>query len=538
MTHPKADSSGEKFEQVGSGPSSFEHFYVLDPAVPAEKSEIRGLLYGKRRGRLDPGRRIFDLMFPENDVYCRTVLLETGYIDEDYLLSYSRFYYLSHFPIPKYCERMHFFSSRLDFDDLFELSDSNKQSYLGFTVLRPTPVNVIGRTIIRPPEREPNSLYVTCAESYAVNLAGNSITATGAVFQQQDAQVGVCASTAVLMVTRHMSKRFGMQYRTTTEISELASQYDSFLGRGIPSRGLSTSQIGKVLSSIGYDVIIYGEESKPRDLMDAVYKTVESEIPVIMTFDILEGQSKGASHAIAVVGHQWKREEEIEWEPREADVEIDGKVQKRQYYTTGSLIGSFVTMDDARGPYRTLRFDTSAPELVYCEDSGGGDMPCRLKSVVIPLPRGIWLSGEQAERKAFSLLLAGARASGDVIRLPQDIVLRTYLRASNRIKDESLDSQKKVPAGVRWRVRGTQMPKYVWVTEVSNRELAQKGLKLGELLIDPSSSPWAYDFLAFHVEGRWVFGDPTRSVPIDGWLGPYPVLSRPTLEDLHVAQFK
>jgi hypothetical protein len=474
-------------------------------------------------------------MFPAESDYCNTVILEKNYIDEDYLVSFSRFYFLSHVPISKYCQRMHFFSNKLNQENLFNLSDNDKQSYLGFTVLRPTPVNAIGRTVIRPQNSKPESLYVTCGESYDVSLAGNKLKATGACFQQQDSQVGACASNAVFMATRHMAKRFGMQYKTTTEISELASQYDSFLGRGIPSRGLSTSQMGKVLNSMGYDVIIYGEESRPQSLKDAVYKTIESEIPVIITFDILSGLSTGASHAITIVGHLWKNDGQVTWLPTVVDIEIAGKMQKVQYYTTGSIIDKFITMDDARGPYRTLRFDKSTEELIYCEDDRG-ELQCKLKSVIIPLPRGIWLSGEQAERKALTILLAGAAASGDAITLPKEIVLRTYLRASNQIKDDSLDSPQKVPTGIKLIIRGTQMPKYVWVTEVSSKELAEQKLKLGELIIDPSSSPWAFDFLAFHMQDRLVFDDGTKSIPIEGWNGPYPMLCRSSLESRHTIQ--
>ncbi|MFH1087099.1 MAG: hypothetical protein V1737_00760 [Chloroflexota bacterium] len=463
--------------------------------------------------------------------------MEENYVDSDYIVSYSRFYYLSHIDIPKYCGRMHFFSSQLKHDDLFKLSSHHKKSYLGFTVLRPTPVNVIGRTVVRPQAQTP-AQYITCAETYDVNLAGNSLKATGACFQQQDSQVAVCASSAVFMATRYMAAKFGLPYRTTTEISELACQYDSILGRGIPSRGLSTGQIGRVLNSIGYDVLIYGDQNSSFDLMGAVHRVIESEIPVIITFEIMEGKSKGLSHAVTVVGHQWESNSKDGWKEQEAEVfGRDGRKQIKKYCTTASLIGRFVTLDDARGPYRTLQFDPASDRVLHCEDSDcGGYLECSLQSVIIPLPRGIWLSGEQAERKAFSLLLASAEASNGEIRLPRHTVLRTYLKSSNQMKCDSAEPDMGVPIEIQLRTRGTQMPKYVWITEVTDRRLARKRLKIGEVVIDPSSSPWGHDFLLLHVSGRLASQDFT-SAPYVGWQGAYSMLCRPTLEDRHLAQF-
>ena len=506
----------------------------MDPQDPIDLKAISDILYLGQKGRQAPGRRIFELMFPQNKEYCRTVVLEDDYIDDDYLVSYSRFYYHSHSPISKYCQRMHFFSNKLEHKDLFELNLSHQKSYLGFTVIRPTPVNVIGRTVIRPQIQESDTDYVTCAESYDVNLAGNKLKATGACFQQQDSQVAACATSAVYMTICYMARKFGLAYRTTAEISEMASQIDSFLGRGIPSRGLSTNQMGRVLNSIGYDTIIYGEESDTLDLKDAIYKTIESEIPVIITFEMISGSAKGKSHAITIIGHQWNNEKSIKWEAKSTEIyELDGTRKQQHYFTTVSLIGKFITLDDTRGPHRTLWFDASKPKILYCEDSDPTQkITCIVQSIIIPLPRGIWLSGEQAERKALNLLVASG------LELPEDIVLRTYLRASNQLKVECASPLLKVPEEIQKRIRGTQMPKYIWITEVTDEKLSTNKLKLGDVIIDPSSSPWTSDFMALHVGGRRLLNDAVTSVPYNGWQGPYPMLCRPSLDDRHLAQFK
>ena len=119
----------------------YENLRILDPSDKDDIEEIHKLIHGSHIGRHKPAEQIYKLMFPSNDHYCRTVVREDFHIDNDYLDSYRKFYCLSHSEIPKHSTRLHFFACPLDVEDLFDIPSHKKQFYLGFVVIRPTPLN-------------------------------------------------------------------------------------------------------------------------------------------------------------------------------------------------------------------------------------------------------------------------------------------------------------------------------------------------------------------------------------------------------------
>ena len=84
-------------------------------------------------------------------IRCATVLIEEHYVDRDYVEDMAIFYARSLRAYPPYCQRMHFFSESFDDKKWRDLlvranrgeADKMRQwlqdSYLGFSVTRPTP---------------------------------------------------------------------------------------------------------------------------------------------------------------------------------------------------------------------------------------------------------------------------------------------------------------------------------------------------------------------------------------------------------------
>ncbi len=97
---------------------------------------------------------------------CACVLAESHYIDRDHMEDHSVFYSRNLVPLPNYCRRLHFFSTSLrDTQNLLrqllsrqrELNqdkfsalciEKSRDSYLGFSVIRPLPGSPIGRTVL------------------------------------------------------------------------------------------------------------------------------------------------------------------------------------------------------------------------------------------------------------------------------------------------------------------------------------------------------------------------------------------------------
>lgn len=458
--------------------------------------------------------------------------MEDDYVDQDFIDSYTRFYYLSHRTVSKYTKRLHFFSSPLSRDGFFDIDDNQIKSYIGFMVCRPTYVNRVGTTVLCLPEKSGEE-YVTCASSYKVHLFGFLLEAKGPIFLQQDAQVSCCASASVYMATRYMSERFGTNYRSTREISDLAARLDPFQGRGIPSRGLSTKQIAEVLTAMGYDPVVYGSKLGTKAVRNAIYRIIESEIPVILTFEYINRRS---AHAVVVIGHSFDKNRSMETEYN-AEKDNTGKEQKDTgYFSTSDLVDYFIISDDRRGPCRKMQItdpDKGGDAILKIQDENNEVVDVRLQSIIVPFPRGVWLDADKAERKAHTLLKT-LKANGK--QIPDRIVLRTYLRSSIDFKHDSIKfSRGKEPFEYELgaKLRGIRFPKYLWITEITTQKEAKEKRKIGEIVLDPSSGPFEQDFLAMHINGQWIIQESEQFVdsPIKGFEGAYPMFTRAKLYD-------
>ncbi|MBE9503684.1 MAG: hypothetical protein IME96_05865 [Proteobacteria bacterium] len=79
----------------------------------------------------------------------KTVIVEKKYNDKDFRGTYYNFYAKKFANYPNNTIRLHFFSATISADELFNL-DNHSDSYIGFSVIRPTKINPIGRTILDP----------------------------------------------------------------------------------------------------------------------------------------------------------------------------------------------------------------------------------------------------------------------------------------------------------------------------------------------------------------------------------------------------
>ena len=223
----------------------------------SDKNEVRRL-FCNRSGRLDvASARLLAILSAAG---CRTVVEESEYIDSDFRDSYNRFYYLQHRDTPRRCQRLHFFSTIVTPRDLGIIPAKAAFSYLGFAVVRPLPDHRFGRTLLATSVAQSmfgncypgEELFLTCAASHTVNLAGNQLGLHGTPWMQQDKLVATCASVSIWTANWHMSNRFPRDFRkfTIARITDLAVQFNMSTGRAMPSAGLTIEQIILALQSL------------------------------------------------------------------------------------------------------------------------------------------------------------------------------------------------------------------------------------------------------------------------------------------------
>jgi hypothetical protein len=209
-------------------------------------------------------------------------LIESNYIDKDYLIDYSKFFARSYEKISRRVKRVHFFSLEFtqkafedalvylgDYEQLIvydELLTSLKEEYIGCLILKPLlnghGQKLIGRTLLKHPEVSGDNIY----EQYHfidkdnnVNLFGLPLSISALPFQMQDTVVGGCATSALWIANSKLNDLFNTPNLSPFEVTETAVELIE-TNRNFPSQGLTIEQMLHFLKSIklDYDVVNLG----------------------------------------------------------------------------------------------------------------------------------------------------------------------------------------------------------------------------------------------------------------------------------------
>jgi len=451
---------------------------------------------------------------------CKTVVIEHRYRDKDHSKALSSYYAKSFRQVENECTRLHFFAQRLPTDFLDTKSTQElERLYLGFCVLRPFTRRRIGRTVLRRLRYQPTLEFPTCQGVFEVDLAGHKISFKGSAFIEQDTMVSACASAAIWTSTTIVGTRFGLQQRSTSEITQLATQY-LIRERPMPSEGLLVEQMVHCLRAMDYDPLLIGIDSQKQARHD-IYSYIESEIPPILLCNFPAGED----HAIVGVGHGYNLpitnpfKTTVEW-PSEPALE---------FARSSEWVPSILVNDDQRGPYRKLTFIEDTQSLAQrinrihpnvnvadlelgewkCPIAidvnmpfsacSGGEEIANIWGIIIPLPQGVLLTANQAESKSARVILWWHL--WNKVPLPADLVLRTYTVPSNEYKERAKDSG--MDAFVKSLLAGKPLPRWIWVTEISslksyNSSNPEDWLINGQVIIDATSNAFTPDFLLFH----------------------------------------
>lgn len=501
----------------------YQWFSIIYPVSKKGRGEIEDQLLVK--GTLNPvSNAILDYILTppvgKSIPICKTVVVEHRYRDKDHSKALSSYYAKSFRQVETECTRLHFFTRRLPSDFLDTKSTKElKRSYLGFCVLRPFTRRRIGRTVLKRLRYQPVLEFPTCQGVFEVNLAGHKISFEGSAFIEQDTMVSACASAAIWVSTTIMGTRFGLQQHSTSEITQLATQY-LIHNRPMPSEGLSAEQMLHCLRAMDYDPLLIGADSQKQAKHD-IYSYIESEIPPILLCNF---PPKNKNHAIVGVGHGYNLpitnpfKARVEW-PDEPPLEFAG---------SSEWVPSILINDDQRGPHRKLTFIEDKQTLtqrinrIYpnvnvtdleleewrCPIAIDVNMPfsgysgeeiANIWGIIIPLPQGVLLTAEQAERKSARVILWWHLRNK--VPLLKDLVLRTYLVPSNEYKERAKASG--MNSFVKSLIAGKPMPRWIWVTEISsvksyNSSNPEDWLINGQVIIDATSNAFTPDFLLFH----------------------------------------
>ncbi|MGB7686633.1 MAG: hypothetical protein WBL45_12725 [Solirubrobacterales bacterium] len=403
---------------------------------------------------------------------CRTVVVEDRYIDADYRSDFSAFW-SKRFEVPSpYTRRLHFFRAGIAQGDLALMPKRIRESYLGYSVLRPGPHpdGRVGRTVMTPPSALAGATLVTIDDE--VSLYGNDLSVTGVPFLEQDGEFLRCAHAAIWGCHYVAFRRGLVGRRLTAELAEMTPRLLS-ADRSLPSRGMVLQQIQAVFDATGQPALRY----------------IIDQLPTVPGVEVPSEQMK-EEHAGQPAGY---------WDPRLFSVIC-------RYLNSGfpvmvtnathgwNLVGwfwqknqiRFVACDDQVGPYEVI-------------DSPFTDGRRPWLSIMVPLPPKVYMSAEAAEIWGRQRLLEFGRRTNalpswreltkDLAQVPKKAVsLRTFLRDSRRYKAKLPTQGRPSEAVDALRLAG--LPNFIWVVEAHDRRLRAMGKPsvLAEVLFDPHSS--------------------------------------------------
>lgn len=397
------------------------------------------------------------------------ILVEKDYIDKDYRDTYSNFYSKKFAKYPCHTFRLHFFNC--DIISLYTL-EKHINNYLGYTVIRPTRINSIGRTILDI-EKLKIATGMMCLTEYKTHIMGIEFKIMGFPYMSQDTEVNVCAHTSCWMVFRYLSERYPVYKEMYPhQISQLTNEY--LFGRTIPSKGLTISQVAELFTGFGLFPEVYMRELTGDALFEQLlYSYIESGLPIVA------GLEK-KKHAITLFGHTINSSK------------IKGVISSP--LNTSQFIDGYIVNDDNCLPYQTVSRKRKSISG-YCSHLKVED----IDSIVVPLYEKIYLTAEYVQTLAIEIIMdrhfGFKNYSAKIHR--NDIILRVFLTSSKSYKKYRKSNP--IPQGVSNEYLQTPMSKFIWLCEISTIQEYMNKKIIGELIFDATSSQHdMFSFITIH----------------------------------------
>lgn len=302
-----------------------------------------------------------------NSIHAKTIIVEKGYVDRDYIEDFSGYYVRCFTRYDRKCWRLHFFSLLFSSDALESLLSGEKSplnekllndNYLGFVVEKPLPQTIIGRTCLKHYSDDGGRRHFPTARPYSVNLCGLDLKIKSLAFQEQDTVTSACATSALWTVFHRTGKLFQHPILSPVEITKAATDRLPILSRVIPNQGLQGEHLAHAIRSVKLEPLYAGYKDE-HILKSTIYAYLRGGIPLILGIVLIDTTSTPSTvlgnggHAVAVTGYSLGN----------ASVKPYGKTN---FLLSASRIDKIYVHDDQIGPFAKMEFlDEDMIEYVH-----------------------------------------------------------------------------------------------------------------------------------------------------------------------------
>ena len=215
---------------------------------------------------------------------CINVLIESHYVEKNYLEDYSYFFSKCFSQYDKFCYRLHFFSDIPSDESLLENlkthSKGIESKYLGYVVIKPLPETIVGVTCL-----DIDKLNVsTCKSTHSthnINLLGIRFPINALPFQEQNGITAACATSAIWVSLNATGKSFHHSIPSLVEITKNATDGQPHKLRNFPNNGLTVDQTLHAIKKTGIEYIAT-EARVQKDLLGKIKAYTDLGIPTVL----------------------------------------------------------------------------------------------------------------------------------------------------------------------------------------------------------------------------------------------------------------
>ncbi len=383
-------------------------------------------------------------------------VIEYPYVDKVYRDSYYSYFSskLNHYP--RDCIRVSIFEKPVKTEEF--LSEKNhpsiKEKYRGYFVVRPTQPNIFGRTTIDKRIIKEND-FLICETSFPTTCNGLKLSVKGFPYSSQDSETISCAETSLWSMMEYFSNKYA-EYAPVLPSTIIDTLKSVRTERQLPSLGLFYSDLSFALKNFGFGTRIYAKEQFKDNFEPLLSCYVESGIPIIVAVS----NRQNIHHAYICCGREKMSPEHFKKIPGTKGIIDFDSIEKE-----------FVFIDDNHFPYQSATLN--APCSYYNSTDW---QKCEIQYFIVPLYPKIYLEAFEAKSycRQFVASLLGNK---------DEIILRTLLSSSRSYKNELL-ANADLTDEVKEEVISTPMPKFIWISEITNKELLKKEKCFGTVILD------------------------------------------------------
>lgn len=392
----------------------------------------------------------------------KTMVIEEEYVSKDFLHDYASYYAFCFTHYHKFCRRIHFFSRAFTLEDLNKaiVGENHRlwNSYLGFIVVNPIPITMIGYTVLKTYSagKKKDLRKYWGLRDYKIHLFGKVLTINSLAFQEQDNVLAACATTAIWSMLNKASVDLHTTLKVPSEITKDADRLQNDGNRLFPNKGLGTLQICQAINNSGLapevrtGVVEVDKHKEEGDyfISNTYLKKIINAyeligIPIILAIKV---PYKGAYgyHAVAVCGHKIA-------DKGHALYDIGPYVANR--------IEKIYIHDDQFGPFARAPFIEPNGLETQWTLNDKDKLPSYVMNMVVPVYPKIRISYEDVEAIIIGLHRILIRAFKEEFKDPLfwDIKLNYSHCFKAQVLGFALEEKEKLDI-----VSGS-LPKYIWI---------------------------------------------------------------------------